>query len=130
MALKILLIALAGALGTLARYGVSGVVQRAFNSGGVAAGFPTGTLAVNIIGCFLFGVIWTLSEERFLLSPQTRLIFLTGFMGAFTTFSTFGFESAQFIRDAQYSLAALNIIAQNVTGILAVFAGLIAARLI
>ena len=80
---EILWIALAGALGTLARYGLGGAVQTVLGQN-----FPWGTLVVNAIGCLLFGLVWTLAEERLLISGHLRFIVLVGFMGAFTTFST------------------------------------------
>jgi len=113
---KLLLIALAGAAGTLCRYWLSGAVYDA-----LGRDFPWGTWAVNILGSFLFGLVWVLSEERGLLSPQARVLILTGFMGAFTTFSTFIFESGELLRDAQWLRLALNIGGQNAVG----FAGLI-----
>ncbi len=123
---KILLIAAAGAAGTLLRFALSGAVQKGLGS----AAFPYGTLAVNVIGCFLFGLIFTLAEEKMLISSEARIILLVGFMGAFTTFSTFGFETAAFIRDSQWGFAALNVATQNITGILAIFGGIILGRTI
>ena len=114
----------AGALGALARYGLSGVVQKACN-----AEFPWGTWAVNIAGCFLIGFVWTLAEERALISPQVRLIVLTGFMGAFTTFSTYIFETGQMVRDSQWLWAGANLVGQNVVGLGLLYLGMLAARL-
>jgi fluoride exporter len=120
---ELTLLAVFGALGTLARYGLSGWVQRL---GG--AGFPWGTLAVNALGCLLFGLVWALAEERLLISGQTRFILLTGFMGAFTTFSTFAFESSQMLRDGEWLLAGLNLVAQNLLGLLCMAAGIAVGR--
>ena len=125
MAKELSLIALAGALGTLARYGLSALVY-----GIMGQKFPWGTLAVNAIGCFLFGLIWVLAEERLVISGQTRFVILTGFMGAFTTFSTFGFESAVLLRDSEWMLATLNVVGHIALGIICVFAGFAAGRLI
>ncbi len=118
------LLAVAGALGTLCRYGMSGFLQRV-----CGVGFPWGTMAVNLLGCLLFGFIWTLAEERLIISGQTRFIVLTGFMGAFTTFSTFAFESDALLRDSEWLLAAGNILGQNVLGMLCVFLGFFIGRL-
>ncbi len=115
---RLLWIAAAGALGTLARYGMSGLGDRWH-----AAGFPVGTLAVNVFGCLLFGCLGALAEHRAGLSPETRLIVTVGFLGAFTTFSTFAFESAQFLQDARLSMALVNITVQNIVGVLAIFGG-------
>jgi fluoride exporter len=116
---RILAIAAAGAIGSLARYWLSALVQRWTGSP-----FPWGTFAVNIIGSFLFGLIWTLAEERLAISAETRIIVLTGFMGAFTTFSTFAFETSMFVRDSQWLLVAGNIAAQILVGITAVLIGM------
>lgn len=125
MAQRILLIALAGALGTLARYGLGGLVQRM-----VGGTLPWGTLAVNVLGCFLFGVIWTLADERLVITEDTRLVVLGGFMGAFTTFSTFIFDTGGFMRDAQWLLATGNVAVQTVTGLVFLFIGISAGRVL
>jgi fluoride exporter len=115
---------LAGSLGTLARYGFSGLVQRA-----AGPGFPWGTLAVNVTGCFLFGLVWALAEHRLTMSGEIRTVVLMGFMGAFTTFSSFAFETAQLLRDSQWVLAASNIVAQNMIGIAGLLLGLGVGRM-
>jgi fluoride exporter len=120
---KLLWIALAGSLGALARYGFGGFVQK--NAGG---SFPWGTFAVNVTGCFLFGVVWSLAEERLLISSQTRTIVLVGFLGAFTTFSTYMFETGEFLRDSQWAFAVANIVLQNTVGIVCLFLGMAAGR--
>ncbi len=116
---KLLLIAVAGGLGALSRYGLAGLVQRWTDSM-----FPWGTAVVNVVGCFVFGLLWVAMEERFSLSPETRVIVLTGFMGAFTTFSTYMFETQQLLEDSQYLLAFGNLGLQNVLGLAAVILGL------
>lgn len=120
----LLWIAVAGAAGSVARFLVAGWAQHA--AGGR---FPWGTLAVNLIGCFLFGLIFALIEDRAAISERVRHIVLVGFLGAFTTFSTFSFETVTFLREQQWWLAAGNILAQNVGGILCVLLGLAVARL-
>lgn len=122
---KLGLIALCGALGTLARFGLQGLVQRLCGEA-----FPWGTFVVNIVGCFLFGIVWMLAEERLLISGQTRLIILTGFMGAFTTFSTFAFETGQQLRESQWLYAAGNTAGQVIVGILCLFLGMALGRLV
>ena len=117
-------LAVAGAVGTLARYGLSGMVQRL-----QPTLFPWGTFAVNGLGCLLFGIIWALAEERMIISGQTRLILLVGFMGAFTTFSTFAFETSQMLDDSQWLFAAANLLVQNVLGIALVLLGIAMGRL-
>ena len=121
---KLLLIGLAGALGALARYSLGGLVQRF-----TGATFPWGTFVVNIIGAFLFGLIWSLVEQRLVISVETRVIILSGFLGAFTTFSSFMFETSSLIGEAQWGLALLNVGGQIVLGLAAMFLGLAAGRL-
>ena len=116
-------LALAGAAGTLSRYGLSGLVHRLTGSG-----FPWGTLVVNLVGCFLFGLVWTLAEERIVIRGQYRIILLAGFMGAFTTFSTFAFETSGFLRDSQWHAAFWNVLANNAICIVAVFLGFAVGR--
>ncbi len=122
---KLLLLAGAGALGTLARYGISGAAQRAF--GGE---FPWGTLAANMVGCFLAGAFWSLAETRLSISGQTRTIVLMGFMGAFTTFSAYMLETGEMLRGAQWSWALGNVALQNCGGIVLFFIGLAVGRFI
>lgn len=122
---KIALIALAGVFGTLARYFLGGAVQRLY--GGT---FPLGTFAVNMTGTFLFGFIWSLAENRLVISSDARTVMLVGFMGAFTTFSSFMFETGELMRDSQWALAFVNIALQNITGIIFLFIGLAIGRLI
>ena len=118
----IFLIALAGAVGTLCRYGVAVLVHK---SGGPLV---LSTLIVNVLGCFLFGLFFSLADGRWAISSQTRLIVLTGFMGAFTTFSTFAFETGQFMRDNHFGWAASNLLGQNVLGILFLLCGFAVGR--
>ena len=84
--------------------------------------FPWGTFLVNMLGCFLFGIlVETLSSNR--LPPEWKPILLTGFLGGFTTFSAFAFENQRFLEQRQWTLLAVNLIVQNGLGILAVIAG-------
>lgn len=125
MVQKLALVALAGALGTLARYGLSGLVQRL-----AGPAFPLGTFTVNVVGSFAFGLVFGVLESRLALSAQLRMLLLTGFMGAFTTFSTYMFESAALLRHGQYGAAFLNLGGQIVLGLALVMAGLALARTI
>ncbi len=112
-------LALAGAAGTLLRYATTQFAIRAWGPR-----FPWGTVIVNGLGCLLFGLIWTLGEQRLHISAQTRLIVLTGFMGAFTTFSTFAFESYDLYSRGQWALALANLAGQNCLGILCIACGI------
>ena len=96
MVQKLLYLSLAGALGTLARYGLSGFINKT-NS----APLPYGTLVVNLVGCFIAGLLWVLFENRWTITAETRLIVFVGFMGAFTTFSTLILESGELIHSAE-----------------------------
>lgn len=125
MAIKLLILMLCGGLGTVARYGLSGAVQRYAGSG-----FPWGTFAVNVVGCFLFGLLWMIATDRNIMSAETRFFVLTGFMGGFTTFSTYMFESRQLLEQGQPLLCFANIAGQILLGMAALFAGVAAARLI
>ena len=124
MLTKLLWIFLAGGLGTLARYGLSGLVQRLSESE-----LPYGTFSVNALGCLLFGLVWGLADERLIISGETRFIILTGFMGAFTTFSTFAFETGGMLRDSEWWYAAGNVLAHNGIGIAAALLGMAVAKL-
>ncbi|ACS79889.1 fluoride efflux transporter CrcB [Maridesulfovibrio salexigens] len=122
---KYLYIAAGGAAGSLCRYLVSGVTQRMF-----ATSFPIGTFSVNMIGCLFFGLVTGLFEERLGLPPEMRLLILTGFMGAFTTFSTYMFESTNLIKSGQWAMTALNIGGQSILGFACIVGGLALGRLI
>lgn len=118
----LLWLCVAGSLGTLARFAVATLLPRSGPS------FPWATLAVNAAGSFLFGLLITLGEERRYLSPETRLILLTGFLGAFTTFSTFAFETADLLRRDAWGLALANLLVQNTAGVLLALAGVVLGR--
>ena len=119
MGWHLLWLSVTGAAGTLCRYWLDGLVQHLFGKS-----FPWGILVVNVLGCFLFGLVWPLAEERLVISGETRAIILIGFMGSFTTFSTFTFQTAQFLRDSQWLLAAANILSQVVLGLVFLFLGM------
>ena len=121
--LKTILVALAGMLGTLLRYWLSGFVARQYGET-----FPWGTMAVNLIGCFLAGAVFYLTQERFLVSPALRTIILIGFLGGFTTFSSYGLQTFTLLRDGEFGLALLNIGASNVFGLFMVWTGYVACK--
>lgn len=122
--LKILLLISGGAIGTLARYSLSGVVHRWFGSS-----FPFGTLAVNLIGSFIIGLLWGMFERESL-TPNVRSFLFVGVLGGFTTFSSFSLETLNLFRDGETKWALMNILANNLIGLLLVFAGFTLARLI
>lgn len=116
--MRLVLIALGGSLGALARYGLGGLVQNRFNGG-----FPSGTLAVNLIGCFLLGAMMALVVDHPLLRPGSRFFFATGFLGAFTTFSTFSYETSALVVDGSNTLALVYVLSNVLGGITLAFAG-------
>ena len=116
--MNILLIAIGGAIGSVARYSFSLLMYR-FGP----PLFPVGTFAVNLVGCVAFGAVAGLAQQRNVFGPETRAFLLIGLLGGFTTFSTFAFESLQLLRDGQFSLAAVNIVGQVVVGIVGLWAG-------
>jgi CrcB protein len=121
---KLLFIALAGCVGTLSRYGLVGLVHR-LN----IFSFPLGTLAVNVTGCFLAGMLWALFESRWPVSGETRTIILVGFMGAFTTFSAYILETGELMRSSEWLYAFGNIALQNGLGFMALFTGALLGRM-
>ena len=121
---QLFLLTLAGGLGALARYGLADAASKLYGTG-----FPWGTFVVNAFGCFLFGAIWSLAEERLFLDAGTRAVILTGFMGAFTTFSTFIFETGELFRADQWLLALGNLGGQMIVGLAFLFIGIGVGRL-
>lgn len=115
---RVLWLALAGACGTVSRFAVCELAAKS-----KAAHLPIGTFAVNIIGSFLFGLIYILAQRKINIGHETRVILLVGFMGAFTTFSTFAFETARMLKSSQWILAFGNVLGQTVLSVIAVAMG-------
>lgn len=116
----------AGAVaGAPLRYFVQGRVQDVTTSL-----FPWGTLVVNVTGCLLIGLLLTLAEERELLSREARLLLVVGFLGSYTTFSTFGWETYALLRDNQLFQASGNVLLSTVAGLLGVWVGTAIGRAI
>jgi len=112
-----------GGIGASLRYGLSvWVDQRLVSS------FPWGTLLVNLIGSFLIGVLVSVFEQRGLTSPALRLFWITGVLGAFTTFSTFSLETMHLLEAGRLYLAAANVTASVVVCVLAAFGGIALVR--
>jgi len=122
---KVVLLAITGAMGTLLRYGLASLVQRA--AGG---SFPWGTMVVNVVGCLVAGVLWVLAEELASISGETRAIIFVGFMGAFTTFSALIAETGGLVRDERWAHALGNLAMHNVLGLAVFFAGLALGRVV
>jgi fluoride exporter len=121
--LKLFALALAGAIGTLARYWVSGFVHRHTREA-----FPLGTLVVNLIGCFLIGFVMYMVREHERFGPETRVIIVVGLLGGFTTFSAFGYETLELLRGGAFWPAALNACANVLLGIFSVWVGSVVGR--
>jgi fluoride exporter len=113
-----LLVAFGGAIGSLARYLLAGAVHR-FTS----PYFPYGTFVVNVTGCLVFGALFAISEERFVIGPPLRAFLLIGVLGGFTTFSSFTFETFQLLRDGELLMAGANAVGQVVVGLAAFWIG-------
>jgi len=115
----LVLIGIGGCVGSVLRYVLSGTVQQLTQS----ANFSYGTIAVNIIGCFIIGFVSQLVDSYGLLNAETRAFVIPGFLGGFTTFSTFSNETLNLFRDGETPLAFLNVTGHIVLGLGAVWAG-------
>lgn len=114
-----LVVGLGGFLGTLARY-LTGIVVARFLEAPV---FPYATLAVNVVGCFLIGLVSGISENVWPVSPAMLLFLTVGLLGGFTTYSAFGYQTMSLAHQGRMTFAALNVSAHLVLGIGAVFLG-------
>ena len=122
--MKWLLIAVGGAVGSMARYGTGSLLLRVTER----TLFPWGTLAVNLIGCLIIGYLNGVLDDR-LIRPELRFLAVIGFLGGYTTFSTFGWETAAFLREGQYARGVAYVLANNVIGVLLVVLGYGLSRL-
>jgi fluoride exporter len=120
-----LLIGIGGFLGANARYLVAGWIAARYG-----ASFPYGTLVINVSGSFVLGLFIALITDRFMIHPYWRLFFAIGFLGGYTTFSTFSFESFELLLERSFLLAAANMIGSVLLGQMAVLAGVVLARLL
>lgn len=116
---KALLVGVGGFVGSVLRYWVSGWVQQVTAS----AGFPFGTLAVNLLGCLVIGFLSQLADVRGVFTPETRALVFVGVLGGFTTFSTFSNETFNLFRDNEVFSALTNLALQIVLGLGAVWLG-------
>jgi CrcB protein len=115
-------IVIAGGAGALCRYALEGLVGRRLS------GFPWGTFAVNVTGSLLLGLLFTLMVERLEVAPWLRSTITIGFLGGYTTFSTFSLETFRLIEDRAYGLAAANAVGSVAAGLLAVYVGVVLGR--
>ncbi len=117
--MRIILLAVSGAAGTLLRYALQGIVQERSGSA-----FPAGTLVVNLLGCFLLGSAGHFALQHLSVPPEWRMAITIGFCGAFTTFSTFGWEAVGMLEEGRWAAAGAYTTLSVVGGILAVLAGM------
>ncbi len=120
-----LLVFLGGGIGATGRYWMSGAVYRF-----LPPDFPYGNLAVNVVGCFLIGVLMSLAQERFIIPPAFRVFLAIGILGGFTTFSSFSYETVALFESGQLFTAAVNVAATVVGCLCATFAGIVLGRLL
>ena len=121
--LRVAIIGLGGFLGAIFRYALTGLAHRIW-----ATTFPIGTLIVNIVGCFFLGAVMYLVQSHGAMSPNARLFITIGLLGAFTTFSTFGYETIALVNDREFIYAVWNIISNLMLGLLAVWLGRLVMR--
>jgi CrcB protein len=114
---RFLLVCMGGAIGTGARYAIAMSAPRV-----LGVSFPYATLVVNVVGSFLLGAIMHVGLTTNLLSPTTRVVLATGVMGGFTTYSTFNYETMEYLREGAFSLAGLNV---GATVVLCLLAGVL-----
>ena len=117
--MRLLLIAVFGAVGTLARYGLQGVVQIKMGST-----FPYGTLLINLTGCFFLGLIGQITLNRIIVTPEVRMAIAVGFFGGYTTFSSFGWETAKMLEAGEWLWATAYVAASVVFGVILSAAGI------
>jgi CrcB protein len=116
--LRLLILFLGGGLGTLARYGLNGIISQRVTT------FPLGTMAVNVTGCFIIGLLAPLA-----LRHEWRLFLIFGFCGGFTTFSSYAIQTLDLTADREWLYVAGNIIGSNALSLLAVYLGWVCGRL-
>ena len=120
--MQLIAIGIGGAIVAVLRFIISGIAYNIFGPN-----FPWGTLVVNMIGCFLIGLLSRLFEE-IVISPHLRVLVLVGGLGAFTTFSTYALENVNLLRDGQLGTALLNILISTIVGVVFVFLGIMLAN--
>jgi CrcB protein len=119
------MIAVGGALGALARYQLAAMIQAR-----IPAGFPWGTFVVNVSGCLIMGIAATLLTDRLVVHPNWRFLIPIGFIGAYTTFSTFEYETFRAVSDGAWLIGGVNVLASVVAGYAALWLGVVLSRAI
>lgn len=118
-----LIIGIGGFIGAVARYMIAVWIGERWSHN-----FPLGTFIINITGSFLIGLLMVLFTERYLVNPQWRLFLVVGFLGAYTTFSTFEFETGALLKDSEWLFAMLNVVLSVVVGFIALKLGEVIAK--
>lgn len=121
----LLIVGIGGGIGSILRFLTQKGAERFFDSS-----FPYGTFMVNVLGSFIIGIVYALSERGSLLTPETRLFLTVGFCGGFTTFSTFAFDNYNMLSENLWQFLLLNVGGSIFAGLLAVYLGIVLARLI
>jgi len=121
--MNVLVIGIGGFVGAVARYGIAGWIGQRWGRS-----FPLGTFMINVSGSFLIGLLMTLMAERFTENPQWRLLLVVGFLGAYTTFSTFEYETGALLKDGEWLFAGLNVILSVIVGFAALKLGEVMAK--
>jgi fluoride exporter len=122
--MNFLFVFIGGGLGAVSRFALSRLVHAQVNTS-----FPLGTLIINLTGCFLIGFLAAFFD-KWLVPPNLRLFILVGFLGGYTTFSSFGLESFNLLKEMEIKYFLLNVLGSNILGIVLVAAGFLVAMLI
>lgn len=117
------IIGIGGFIGAITRYALATWIGQQWGKS-----FPLGTFVINVSGSFLIGLLMTLLAEKFMVNPQWRLLLVVGFLGAYTTFSTFEFETGGLLKDGEIILATLNVVLSVFLGFVALKAGEVIAK--
>ena len=123
--MNVLVIGIGGFAGAVARYGIAVWIGQRWGRS-----FPLGTFVINVSGSFLIGLLMTLMAERFTENPQWRLLLVVGFLGAYTTFSTFEYETGALLKDGEWLFAGLNVVLSVIAGFVALKLGEVIAKTI
>jgi CrcB protein len=121
--MNVLVIGIGGFVGAVARYGIAVWIGQRWGRS-----FPLGTFVINVSGSFLIGLLMTLMAERFTENPQWRLLLVVGFLGAYTTFSTFEYETGALLKDGEWLFAGLNVVLSVIVGFAALKLGEVMAK--
>jgi CrcB protein len=121
--MNVLVIGIGGFVGAVARYGIAVWIGQRWGRS-----FPLGTFVINVSGSFLIGLLMTLMAERFTENPQWRLLLVVGFLGAYTTFSTFEYETGALLKDSEWLFAGLNVVLSVIVGFAALKLGEVMAK--